>query len=356
MFQNSRPYNRPLGLRYFWALVCALVGLLGIACPARAHDPALSGIRVLYRSKDVVVSVTTPLSRLLRSEGVEGKSPTPDALEAAVRRRLHLRLDSQEMFVAKANVIVDKNSDILSWQVVLSGSPQTCEVLERLYPEDPASKTVVVLLREGQVVQETLLDAEHPSLLRSQPAPSPFQVGLRYIREGILHIFGGPDHICFVLGLLLLGGTFKSLLKTVTAFTLAHSITLSIAVLGIWNPSPRWVEPLIALSIIAIAAENWRAPFRKSDPRPWLAFGFGLIHGFGFAGALTEVGLPKEALGVALASFNGGVEIGQALIVAAVAPALSWFARKHEARHRQLVLGLSVAIALAGLYWLGQRL
>jgi hypothetical protein len=174
-----------------------------------------------------------------------------------------------------------------------------------------------------------------------------------YIREGILHIFGGPDHILFVLGLLLLGGTLKSLIKTVTAFTIAHSITLTIAATGIWNPSPHIVEPLIALSIVAIAIENLRRSGRvvKRDLRPLFAFGFGLIHGFGFAGALAEVGLPREAMGVALASFNIGVELGQVTIVLAAAPSLALLAIKRPVINSRLVFAGSAFIGICGAFW-----
>ena len=180
---------------------------------------------------------------------------------------------------------------------------------------------------------------------------------LRFVREGVLHIFGGPDHILFVLGLLLLGGTLKSLIKTVTAFTVAHSITLTVAATGLWNPGPRYVEPLIALSIVAIALENLRRNGKtaKRDLRPWFAFGFGLIHGFGFAGALAEVGLPKEALGVALASFNIGVEIGQVTIVLAAAPALALLSARKPAISRNVVVAGSTLIGICGAFWFVTR-
>src|SRR6185369_9937866 len=110
--------------------------------------------------------------------------------------------------------------------------------------------------------------------------------------------------------LLLLGGTMGRLLKIVTAFTIAHSITLALATFQLVNPSPRIIEPAIALSIVAVGIENLVAQRRQRDVRAMLAFAFGFIHGFGFASVLREFGLPREALGVALASFNVGVELG----------------------------------------------
>lgn len=362
-------------LRYYrLALLCMLLALLGAASPARAHDVSLSGIRVLYRRQDVVVNVTTHISRLLRAEGTGRTTMTPVELDLAVRRRLHLRFGGKDLVAQHANVIGDDANDLLTWQTVLPASIATCEVLVRLYPEDPNSHTVVTLIRDGQVFQEALLDAAHPDLLRSQPAPKPVTVALRYIHEGVGHIFGGPDHVLFVLGLILLGGTLKALLRTVTAFTLAHSVTLTLATTGIWSPSPRIVEPLIALSIVAIAVENLRHLRNKRvseqyctslpeegraavvlpparDLRPYYAFGFGLIHGFGFAGALAEVGLPKAALGVALASFNIGVEMGQVAIILITLPLLAWIGRARPVVLSRLALAGSLVIGVAGAYW-----
>ena len=365
MFQNSRS-----------ALLCAvyiLCALAGAAAPVRAHDVALSGIRVLYRRSDVVVNVTTHISRLLRAEG--RTTLTPVEMDLAVRRRLRLRLGGKEPIAPQATVIGDNANDLLTWQTILPASTQTCEVLARLYPEDAASRTAVTILRNGQVTEEALLDAAHPDLLRGGPPPKPFAVALRYVQEGVGHIFGGPDHVLFVLGLILLGGTLRSLLRTVTAFTLAHSITLTLAAVGVVHPSSRLVEPLIALSIVAVAVENLRhlrarraRPAAEPPPtgepalraardlRPYYAFGFGLIHGFGFAGALAEVGLPRTALWVALAAFNIGVEIGQVAIILLTVPTLTWLAHARPAALRRIALAGSVGIGLAGSVWFFSRL
>src|SRR6185503_11468236 len=158
-----------------------------------------------------------------------------------------------------------------------------------------------------------------------------FAVLRAYVEQGVHHILIGPDHILFVIGLLLPGGGMVRLLKVVTAFTLAHSVTLALAALGVVNPPARLVEPLIALSIVWIGVENLRRAMRArpdaaplgGDRRAAIAFGFGLVHGFGFAGVLAQFGLPKFALGWSLVGFNLGVEIGQAAIVLAVAPLLA---------------------------------
>lgn len=340
---------------FLWVLIAWALG-----STARAHDPNLSGIKVLVGGGRTVVSVSTHRSQLESADGLTGKEP-PVALDRAIRERLKLKLDGQAFAPKTSRLLPDDTSDLLVWQATLDREASDPEVLARLFPEDPSSRTVVSLVKDGLVVREDLLDAAHPSVFSTPSAPpeSRLAVAGRFLREGVAHIFGGPDHVCFVLGLLLLGGTLKTLLKTVTAFTLAHSVTLTLAATGVFVPSPRLVEPIIALSIVAVAAENLRprAPGdRFADLRPWLAFGFGLIHGFGFAGALAEVGLPKESLGIALASFNGGVELGQASIVLAVAPALGWLAKSRPKLHRAVVVGGSVAVGLAGAFWFVQRL
>ena len=135
-----------------------------------------------------------------------------------------------------------------------------------------------------------------------------------FIPSGIHHIMIGPDHILFLVGLLLLGGTWGALVKIVTAFTIGHSLTLSLAALNIVTPPPRIIEPAIALSIVFVGADNLVRGAGR-DLRAWVALIFGLVHGFGFANVLREFGLPAEALGWSLFSFNFGVEIGQLAIV-----------------------------------------
>ena len=151
----------------------------------------------------------------------------------------------------------------------------------------------------------------------------------RYGQLGIAHILGGYDHLLFVLGMLLLVDRFGALVRTVTAFTVAHSVTLACAVFGILQVPSAPVEAGIALSIVLLATELARprdAPITITRRTPWLvAFGFGLLHGLGFAGALREVGLPPDQVPLALAAFNGGVEIGQLAFVAVMAlPVAVW--------------------------------
>ena len=185
-----------------------------------------------------------------------------------------------------------------------------------------------------------------------RPAPGPLAVALEFLRLGIVHIFIGYDHIAFLVGLLLAGGSTLSIVKIVTAFTVAHSVTLALATLDVVTLSPALVEAGIALSIVYVAAENL---FRPRPPRGrWLvSFGFGLVHGFGFAGVLKELALPSSSLVWPLLTFNLGVEIAQVAIVAVVAPVLYAFTR--TPLHVPLTRLASVVILSLGLFWLYQR-
>jgi len=152
--------------------------------------------------------------------------------------------------------------------------------------------------------------------------PNPFEVARAYLLLGVEHILSGFDHLLFVLALLLLVKGSRRILVTVTAFTLAHSLTLAVATLGLIHIGGPPVEATIALSIVFIAVEIIQSRNGKpglTERYPWVvAFTFGLLHGFGFAGALTELGLPQKSIPVALLLFNVGVEIGQLLFIAAI--------------------------------------
>ena len=175
---------------------------------------------------------------------------------------------------------------------------------------------------------------------------------LAFFRLGVEHILTGIDHLFFLLALILRGGGIGSLLAIVTAFTAAHSITLALAVLGVVSPAAWIIEPVIALSIVYVAAEN--IFLERAASRRWaVAFAFGLVHGFGFAGALIELDLPKAALAGALLSFNLGVEAGQAMVVSVLLPALMWL--HGFVWERRAVTALSAIVFAAGLAFLVER-
>ena len=176
---------------------------------------------------------------------------------------------------------------------------------------------------------------------------------LSFIAMGAEHILSGPDHLLFLLALLAFARGFWPIVKIVTGFTIAHSITLSLASLGVVEVPSRIVEPLIAATIVWVALEN--LVFPNGARWRWLvAAVFGLVHGLGFASALTELGLPRDAMVRALIGFNVGVELGQLAFVAIAMPAVVWLAK--PGRVARLPQALSVIVALAGTFWLVERL
>lgn len=235
-------------------------------------------------------------------------------------------------------------------------SPGTLEIQSSLFASTPDYETFLAVYDGPRLVRQDVLTARHA---RAQVVRGGLQGTLAviatFVRAGIHHIFIGPDHILFLVGLLLLGGGVPRILKIATAFTIAHSITLAAAALA-WVTLPsRLVEPLIALSIVVVGVENLRHRPGTRDARIRLAFFFGLIHGFGFASVLREVGLPREALGWSLFAFNVGVEAGQACIVLATAPVLAGIRRWRPAVATRTVALASWGVVLAGGVWFVQR-
>ena len=184
--------------------------------------------------------------------------------------------------------------------------------------------------------------------------PSRFQVAIQYLSLGFTHILPkGLDHILFVLGLFLLSTKFKPLLLQVTAFTVAHTLTLALTIYGVFTLAPAIVEPLIALSIAYVAVEN----LVTTELQPWrvaIVFAFGLLHGMGFAGVLGDLGLPRSEFITALLTFNVGVEIGQLTVIGAAFIAVVGFRERSWFRVR-VVVPASLAIATVGLYWTVER-
>ena len=321
--------------------VLAILGLLG---GAHAHDPKLSSVTLRREGNRIRIAVVVPEAR---ADGALG--------------RVKLEIDGKPTHPTPDAVTPDQVAKTALIDAHLEGVPKaaTLAVKSRLFPEDPRSKTLVFVYDGAKFASEAVLDAANPtfdSSRRSNAEPSGLALAWRFLREGVSHIFGGPDHVLFVIGLLLLGGTVKRLLKVVTAFTLAHSITLFLAATGTFTLPPALVEPVIALSIVAVGVESLIAKRGGSDGRLLMAFGFGLIHGFGFAGALAEIGLPQTSLPIALAAFNGGVELGQLAIVLTVAPALGLLSRRFPKAGRSAVIGGAVAVILMGVVWFLQRI
>jgi hydrogenase/urease accessory protein HupE len=334
-------------MKHFLRLL-AIVGLL-IAQPARCDElrpgylefrqTAPDAYSVLFkipaRGEDLRLAVYLNLP-----EGTQDVGPPRASLSdgAYVERRTIRRnggIAGQRVTIAGLS---GTSTDVLVRVENLAGAVQT----ERLFPT-----------RTAFVVQAT---------------PGAGEVAATYLRLGVEHILFGFDHLLFVLALVILVRDWRRVTATVTAFTIAHSITLAAATLGFVHVPGPPVEACIALSILLVAVEilNARAGKPSFTARlPWLvAFSFGLLHGFGFAGALAEVGLPQHAIPVALLFFNVGVEIGQLAFVAVVL-SLIWLLR-HAASGMmesvvvkrafdQLDVTVAYGIGVVAAYWLIER-
>ncbi len=244
----------------------------------------------------------------------------------------------------------------LRMRYTLARSPGTLHVVCRLFPYDPNHQTFLNVHERGVLRHQSIFDGGHE---RFDYYPGTRQGALavisRFVPAGIHHIAVGPDHILFLLGLLLLGGGPLRLLQIVTAFTLGHSLTLSLAALDLVNPPSRVIEPAIALSIVYVGADNLLVTKDGRDVRAWIALLFGFIHGFGFAYVLREFGLPRPALAWSLFSFNVGVEIGQLAIVLVIASLLAVIRKRSAPLARWVVVVGSIGVIGAGIYWFVQR-
>jgi HupE/UreJ protein len=279
----------------------------------------------------------------------------------------------------------EKLLDVLRVRIVLRADGARCEPGPgRILPATVDAPSVTMLVDfacasapRALIVQDNMFDVLGPGhhTLAKVEAPSGtqqfafapdsrearFAIGDRegtaratgsFFMLGVHHILTGYDHLLFLLGLLLPGGGVLSLAKIITAFTIAHSVTLSLAVLQVVTLPDRLIEAVIALSIAFVAAEN--LVLEPTVSRRWLvSFGFGLVHGFGFSSALRELGLPAHGLLLSLLGFNVGVEVGQGLVVAACLPLL--FLLRRTRWESRAVVTSSAAILLAGLVLFVER-
>jgi hypothetical protein len=361
-------------------IFCLLALLWSV--PAWAHKPSDSYLTLDVRGKhidgqwdialrdlDMAIGLDQDGNGELTWNEVRARHP---AIAAYALSRLQVASGGQACPLRVTQQLLDDHSDGAYAVLRLSGDcaadvAQLDLDYRLLFDIDPQHKGLLQLRHDGQVSTAIFApDSAHQSL-RMAGTSGWRQFG-DYVRHGIWHIWIGFDHILFLLSLLLPAvlvyrdqtwqsrATFRSaafdVLKIVTAFTLAHSITLTLATLGVVSLPSRLVESAIAASVVLAALNNLWPIFHGR--RALVAFCFGLIHGFGFASVLLDLGLPKAALAMSLLGFNLGVEIGQITIVALFLP-LAFLARNSMV-YRKGVLGAgSFVIALLALVWLAER-
>lgn len=351
-----------LGTVFVLAMLCG-------AAPALAHPVPFSFVDLRIRASAIDVSVVAHAYDVCHDIGLDVTQPErlmdaavldkyAEVIATLISSRLTLAADGRRLTGGRwsaPEAIPDRLSVRLRTEYPLTESFGMATLTANLFPYDPEHQTFVNVYEADSLRLQAVLGRGRDRVdYFAGTTQGTMAVVRRFVPSGVHHILIGPDHLLFLVGLLLLGGTVRRLLLVVTAFTLAHSITLSLAALNILTPPARLIEPAIALSIVYVGADNLMVRGGR-DVRGWIAFAFGFIHGFGFANVLREMDLPRQALGWTLFSFNLGVEIGQVVVVVIVASALlALRARSEWASQRLAVIG-SIAVILAGAYWFVQR-
>ena len=349
-------------------LTCAALVLTAALAPARAaaHPVPFSFIDVHIDGTTLNVTLVAHIfdlandlkvssqEDLLKPEFANQRGP---AITAMLTPRFSIAADGRPLepkWSLPPDILTERQSLRFTLTYTMTAPPGTLQIRALMFPYDPNHQTFLNVY-EGEALTQAILDRGRPEFeYFAGSRQGVWAVVKKFVPAGIHHILIGPDHLLFLVGLLLLGGTVRQLLLVVTMFTVAHSITLSLAALNFVSPPPRIIEPAIALSIVYVGADNLLARGGR-DVRAWIAFAFGFIHGFGFANVLREMDLPRRALGWSLFSFNVGVEIGQLMVVIAVASLLGWVRTRSEAVGRQVAVAGSLVVIAAGAFWFIQR-
>ena len=279
-----------------------------------------------------------------------------DDIFAFVEEQMRLRADGQPLTLVRdrGDITPDNKGNMfadLYFSAKLEDPVSELEVWIG-WPErfGDAHKNLAKIMLPGQPLVQAVFSASSPQQTFAGQK-SLWEHIYEFAVLGVEHIFLGYDHVMFLLALIVVGGRLLSLVKVVTAFTVAHSITLCLAALEVVRLPSQWIEAGIALSIVYVAVENFW--LKRTDYRWMITFAFGLVHGFGFANVLRELGLPTRGLIASLFAFNAGVEIGQVAIVALVFPFVAWLSRRPY--QRPVVLVVSAVIGLFGLGWFVER-
>ena len=342
--------------------------------PARAHDVGLSIATVRLQTNELTTVLAFSVretEQIFSLDTNHDGHVTPeefaggrDKLADAIASQCELHCDGTNVNLRSVRCQLEEADRV---DVILNYVTPSFHKLEMKFDIirqlAPGHRMFLSLLNPaGTTLVDRLLDAKNTSVsiqlestsetAPTEPAPRTF---VDFLKLGVEHIGTGYDHLLFLFGLLIVTRTFKSAFAVITAFTLAHSITLAVATFNVFTLPAKYTEPLIAASIVYVGVENL---LRHGDPKNrWmLTFAFGLIHGFGFASVLRDLGVGSNGTGVAmpLLSFNLGVELGQIAVAAIVLP-LIWKLRTKPIFVERWVTACSVAVALAGSYWFIQR-
>jgi hydrogenase/urease accessory protein HupE len=339
-----------------------LLLLLSIFLPSQAfahtsNSEGFSNIEV--KEKTLYYQLKVDLEELghaLNKGTAEQESIDNKVIQEYINSNIKLYADSQwvEGNVKKTDIetINERPFAVIDLTYHIEHKPEKLVVQYNMFLDDsdPSHANYATVKLNGKQ-QEKVLSYESRELEIGEI--SFIQNAKQFLILGLEHIFTGYDHILFVISLLFGAKTIRHILGLVSGFTIAHSITLTLATLDIVQLPSRFVESAIALSIIYVALMNIFN--QDSKHQPWLAFGFGLIHGFGFAGILSEMRLDPTHMAGSLVSFNIGIEIGQLIIVSFVFPIILWIKKLTFKPIKWVIPGTSVAILAFGLVWFIQR-
>ena len=332
------------------AAAVAAVLCVAFPSPALAHDPGLSALDVSVGQDCVAVVLS-----LAASDGRLASAAETEGIDTFALRSIAVSIDG----VPLSGSVSSRVADAAGYNVTLAferiaGSRLTVAsaVPARL---SRGHRQLVTIATGGRTISQRMLDSRANSV-DAVLTGSAGNAGIarEFVALGIRHILAGYDHLLFLAALLLGVRRLSSVVKTVTAFTVAHSLTLSLAVVGIVQAPARVVEPLVAASIVFVGVENL---VRGQMESRWkLTFAFGLVHGFGFAGALQDLGVGAGGAGIAapLAAFNAGVEVGQIGVAILLWPAIRRMNAMPNLRLR-LAPACSLLVVAAGVYWIVQR-
>ncbi|MFY0760769.1 HupE/UreJ family protein [Metabacillus dongyingensis] len=325
-------------------------------------DLNIEGNEILYdlfiEQTDLFPQFGTDLDNLVNDELASQK------IESYLQKGLRIDADSKTLTMELVSMNMAQKGAVRGMEFQLTFiADEEIEQFNLHYDlvfDDAPAHTSVLMVHAGEYFQQDMIDSTNRDILinlpqdlpQDLPQPEIGSVLWKYFVLGIEHILTGYDHLLFLLSLVLIASRFKDALKIVTAFTIAHSVTLFLVATDRIQVSSHWVEALIALTICYVAVENMFV--QKAKWRWLLTAIFGLIHGMGFAGALAETGLPKGNLLGPLLTFNLGVETGQLLILCLVLPLLIWMRRFPW--YRKMMISTSCLIFVLAFYWLIQRL
>jgi len=346
-----------------------MLAWLGVGClPVHAHPVPFSYIDVRVQTAAIELTIVAhtfdlandlqiqPPERFLENDTLTVQG---GAIAGLVRGRVKVAADGVALADptwSAPEALPDRQSIRVRASYALARPAGRIDIITQMFPYDPQHKTFLNVYENGAVVSQVILDKDRTAFeYFAGTRQGIWAVLQRFLPAGAHHILIGPDHLLFLAGLLLLGGTLKQLLLVVTAFTIAHSITLSLAALGMVMPPANAIEPAIALSVVYVGADNLLVGAGGRDTRAWIAFAFGLIHGFGFANVLRDMDLPSRALGWTLFAFNVGLEIGQFVFVVLIVSLFIWIRSRSEAAGRRLAFAGSIVVMLAGAFWFVQR-